>query len=168
MGLVELDHASSHHSARHPLPSDLQVACSGDRAPMCASVLHFCISTGWTGDILYVAEAKGARVYSRHVRLSGQMVEALALKSCLWRCKSVRILRQRHSASVRSRSGAIGGSGRTGDVWRRPVMPGTPGSPVDHLQAHGTASAGVAVGLQQPACRAHGPWHGHGRSASGG
>ena len=27
-------------------------------------------------------------------------------------------------------------------------MPETPGSPVDHLQAHGTASAGVAVGLQ--------------------
>ena len=62
--------SSSHHSARQPLPSELQVACSGDRAPMCASVLHFCISTGRTGDILYVA--------SRHVHLFGQMVEGIA------------------------------------------------------------------------------------------
>ena len=58
---------------------------------------------------------------------------------------SVSILRQRQAFAA---DGAIGGSGRTGDVWRRPAMPGTPGSPVDHLQAHGTASAGVAVGLQ--------------------
>ena len=28
--------SSSHHSARQPLPSELQVACSGDRAPKCA------------------------------------------------------------------------------------------------------------------------------------
>ena len=55
------------------------------------------------------------------------------------------ILRQRQAFAA---DGAIGGSGRTGDVWRRPAMPGTPGSSVDHLQAHGTASAGVAVGLQ--------------------
>ena len=47
------------------------------------------------------------------------------------------ILRQRQAFAA---DGAIGGSGRTGDVWRRPAMPGTPGSPVDHLQAHGTAS----------------------------
>ena len=61
---------------------------------------------------------------------------------------SVSILRQRQAFAA---DGAIGGSGRTGDVWRRPAMPGTPDSPVDHLQAHGAATAGVA---------------GHGRSAS--
>ena len=55
------------------------------------------------------------------------------------------ILRQRQAFAA---DGAMGGSGRTGDVWRRQAMPGTPGSPVDHLQAHGTASAGVALGLQ--------------------
>jgi hypothetical protein len=49
----------------------------------------------------------------------------------------VSILRQRQAFAA---DGAMGGSGRTGDVWRRPAMPGTPGSPVDHLQAHGTAS----------------------------
>ena len=49
---------------------------------MCALVLHFCISTGRTGDILLVADQIDARVYCGHVHLFGQMVEAIALKSC--------------------------------------------------------------------------------------
>ena len=46
------------------------------------TALPYARSTGRTGDILLVDEAIGARVYCRHVRLFGQMVEAIALKSC--------------------------------------------------------------------------------------